>query len=47
MFAYCITRTKNSYTLKLAFQNLSPNHTLVRNVKSSDIEVKVEQEENL
>ena len=46
MFAYCITSTKNSYTLKLAFQNISPNHALFRNV-SLDIQVKVEQEENL
>jgi hypothetical protein len=46
MFAYCITSTKNSYTLKLAFQNIPPNHALFRNV-SLDIQVKVEQEENL
>jgi hypothetical protein len=30
MIAYCIVNTKNSYSLKLAFQNFAPNHTLFR-----------------
>lgn len=30
MFAYCIINTKNPYSLKLAFQNFAPNHTLFR-----------------